>query len=230
MSGLSSDLPVLTQADRAALAGWLGVDGGRLDAVPAEVLAALAARMRAAPGGDGGQATVERLTRVIEELLSESRTDRLVELLSRSALEEVVAAELERARRYGRRLAVVLLDVDHLEAINAEHGHAAGDAVLREVAARMRRVLRSSDRVGRWGGDEFLVLCPEISRPAIHAVAEKLLTAVGRPVTVGPRTVPLSLSVGWVAATPEMTTLDLFQGAEEALARARRDGRNRVSG
>ena len=229
-TGLGHPRPLLSDAERAALAAWLGVAEERIDAVPADVLGALAGQMRAAAAQAGREGMVERLTIVVQELLTESRTDRLAEVLSRSGLEEAVATELERARRYTRRVSLILLDLDHLGELNSQRGHAAGDAVLREVAARMRRGLRSSDRLGRWGGDEFLVVCPEISRPATHAVAEKLLALITAPIPLGDDQVAVSASVGWAAATPEMTSLDLLQAAEDALARARRAGRGRVSG
>ena len=230
MTGLGPHRPVLSDAERAALAAWLGIGEERVDAVPGDVLAALARQMRAAASQAGREGMVERLTQVVEELLTETRTDRLAEVLSRTALEEAIAAELERARRYTRRVSLILLDIDHLGELNAARGHAAGDAVLREVAARMQRGLRSSDKLGRWGGDEFLVVCPEISRPATHAVAEKLLVLATAPIHAGADAVEIGASVGWAAATPEMTSLDLLQAAEDALARARRAGRGRVSG
>lgn len=230
MTGLGRDTPVLSDAERAALAIWLGVGQERVDAIPADVLAALAARMRVADDAEGREGMVERLTMVVEELLTETRRDHLAEVLSRTGLEEVIALELERARRYTRRLSVILVDVDHLDELNVRHGHAAGDAVLRAIAARMQRGLRSSDRLGRWGGDEFLVVCPEVSRPATHAVAEKLVGLAIAPVDWRGEAVRVTVSVGWAAATAEMTSLDLLQGAEEALERARRGGRGRVSG
>ena len=89
--------------------------------------------------------------------------DVLTGLYNRRMLDERFAAEVSRSERYGRPLSIILLDVDHFKAVNDTHGHPVGDAVLIETAERLQSALRASDTLGRWGGEEFLIICPRRS-------------------------------------------------------------------
>jgi len=107
-----------------------------------------------------------------------ARTDELTGLANRRAFLEQGTAALDQALRYGRPLSLVMCDIDHFKPINDTHGHAAGDAVLRAVAERLRRAARAADIPGRIGGEEFALLLPETGRDGAVAVAEKLCRAV----------------------------------------------------
>lgn len=141
--------------------------------------------------------------------------------------------EVDRTRRYGGALAVLMVDVDNFKAINDTYGHAAGDAVLVKVADVLRESIRLSDLVGRWGGEEFVLLLSQQTGATAAQVADRLRQLVqSSPVIVGRagRAMPVgvSVSVGVAALTPGATTADdLLEAADQAMYRAKAAG-NRV--
>jgi diguanylate cyclase (GGDEF)-like protein len=158
--------------------------------------------------------------------------DGLTGLLNRRALQDRAHAVLAAARRQRAPFALALIDIDHFKRVNDTCGHLAGDEVLGEVARRLAAGVRGPDDVGRWGGEEFLMLLPDADETAAVAVAERLRAAVEVPVqtAVGPVSVTVSIGVAAVAA-PELGTarLDvLVREADAALYRAKAAGRNRV--
>jgi diguanylate cyclase (GGDEF)-like protein len=112
------------------------------------------------------------------ELALASRTDHLTEMLNRRGFHERVEGELARAERLGEPVALVLVDLDGFKRVNDEHGHAAGDELLRWVSQRLRSALRSSDAAARLGGDEFALLLPGMDTRAAREVAERLRTSL----------------------------------------------------
>ncbi|UWP81467.1 GGDEF domain-containing protein [Dactylosporangium fulvum] len=156
-------------------------------------------------------------------------TDGLTGLSTRRAFEEQLRAETGRRRHRG--FGVVLLDIDHFKAINDEHGHAAGDRVLRDVARRLRAAARADDTVARYGGEEFAVLAPDAGEAEVAALAERVRRVVaGGTVDVGDGVHRcVTVSVG-TAVLPDDTTEpdELVQLADRALYAAKRDGRDRV--
>jgi diguanylate cyclase (GGDEF)-like protein len=159
-----------------------------------------------------------------------ARTDELTGLANRRAFLEHGRAALDQARRYGRALALVMVDIDHFKRINDTHGHAVGDAVLREVAATLRRAARVADIPGRLGGEEFAVLLPETGGSAATALAERLrsdVAALSVPASAG--AIRLTCSFGVSEASRETPHLDtLLDAADRALYRAKANGRDRV--
>jgi diguanylate cyclase (GGDEF)-like protein len=157
--------------------------------------------------------------------------DPLTGLLNRRSAYACAEQELQRTRRTGRHLALALLDVDHFKAINDEFGHDVGDEALRQVAQRAVGALRAHDRLGRWGGEEFLAVLSEASAGEAERVGERLRQAVGRVPLELPdgRRIALSVSVGIAVATADEGPVeDLVKRADEALYRAKREGRNQV--
>jgi diguanylate cyclase (GGDEF)-like protein len=143
----------------------------------------------------------ERLAERIADVEALATTDQLTRLINRPASLQVLAAEVERANRYGRPLAVALIDIDLFKRINDTHGHAAGDQVLRQVADLLRSNLRAVDTLGRYGGEEFLLLMPETEVDGGLASAEHLRRTLGRtPLNVtlesGQLEVKVTISVG----------------------------------
>ena len=118
---------------------------------------------------------VERLRAELAEARRQARTDPLTEAWNRRAIIELLYRELERARREGGRVGVLFVDLDRFKRINDSRGHAAGDAVLREAAARMRAAVRPYDPVGRYGGDEFVVI---VAGAGAERGAERAATAI----------------------------------------------------
>jgi diguanylate cyclase (GGDEF)-like protein/PAS domain S-box-containing protein len=168
--------------------------------------------------------------RMAQERLRDLAThDALTGTYNRRHLEEILRKELGRALRYGRPLAIAMLDADHFKLVNDNHGHPTGDAVLREIAERFRRTLRANDVLGRYGGEEFTVVFPETQLGEATVVAERLREAIAElPIIVGGRAIEMTVSIG-VAAMADVPDLQALVGrADEALYAAKRDGRNLV--
>jgi diguanylate cyclase (GGDEF)-like protein len=157
-----------------------------------------------------------------------SRTDHLTGLLNRRSLDERLEQLLGGQRPHRFPLTVLLLDVDRFKAVNDELGHEAGDAVLVEVAARLDRCVRGDDVLGRWGGEEFLVVGEQAGVEGGTVLAERLREAVSRaPVEAAGRTVTVSIG-GAVSSVPGVPVDALLRLADENLYDAKRSGRDRV--
>jgi diguanylate cyclase (GGDEF)-like protein len=167
--------------------------------------------------------------RVHEEAQRLSLTDPLTGLWNYRYLRESLRREVERANRFGRMLAVLVLDLDHFKEVNDTYGHAAGDAVLGEFARRIRIGLREVDVAFRQGGEEFVVLLPETDAYGGAIVAERLGAAVrDRPVAIeGRGSIPVTVSVG-VAVFPEhgASAQQVLEAADHALYAAKNAGRD----
>ena len=167
--------------------------------------------------------------RVHEEAQRLSLTDPLTGLWNYRCLRESLRREVERASRFGRMLAVLVLDLDHFKEVNDTYGHAAGDAVLGEFARRIRIGLREVDVAFRQGGEEFVVLLPETDAYGGIIVAERLGAAVrDHPVSIEARgSVPVTVSIG-VAVFPEhgKTVEEVLRAADDALYAAKNGGRD----
>ncbi len=159
----------------------------------------------------------------------------LTGLYRREAILERLKHELERAFRYHRPLTIGMADLDHFKRINDQHGHLAGDALLKRIAEEIKRCLRTSDAVGRYGGEEFLLVLPETDLAGAWAAAEKVRSSIAAlEVLVAPGvTVSATVSIGLAeldldAAPGEATIYDLIRIADENLLKAKRTGRNRI--
>lgn len=154
--------------------------------------------------------------------------DELTELPNRRGAARQIDVLISRARRHGHHLALLLVDADRFKAINDEHGHAVGDVVLRELAARLRERVRREDVVGRWGGEEFVVALPETTPDGAAAVAESLRAGVsGTPIAAAGAELRVTISIGVAAWTGEELD-DLVARADAALYAAKAAGRDRV--
>jgi diguanylate cyclase (GGDEF)-like protein len=159
-----------------------------------------------------------------------ARRDALTGLANRRAFEEALQREVARARRTGAALAVVALDIDHFKRVNDTLGHAAGDLVLAEVAARAQRALRAEDLLARIGGEELAALLPGATLAAAAEVAERIRRAVGDAVVpVATTAVGVTVSLGCAAlVAEEREGAALLARADARLYDAKRAGRNRV--
>ena len=168
------------------------------------------------------QAALERLATI----------DTLTGLANRRYFLELAERAFYQAQRYNRPLSVVMIDVDNFKHINDTFGHAAGDQVLASLASRMQQVLRRSDILGRYGGDEFAVVLPETGQEGARRMTERLRAAVAHTnQMLSTVDVPVSLSVG-VSSSFGLTnvTLDqLLQRADKALYTSKQSGRDRVT-
>jgi len=161
-----------------------------------------------------------------DRLRHEATHDSLTELYNRSGMEEVLAEAAGRARRRGSELAMALIDIDRFKAINDELGHDIGDRLLGEIARVMDGELRQEDPLGRWGGEEFLLLMPGTSLEAAQRVAERLREAVAGADLSGGQGVTVSIGVGTLR--PGESTEAVLRRVDRALYRAKEDGRNRT--
>jgi len=181
----------------------------------------LVARLRAG-------ARIVALQKQLQEL---SMTDGLTSLRNRRAFDQQLPAALEHARRYGRALSLAIVDVDRFKAINDAHGHDAGDAILRGVAQLIASGTRQTDYAARIGGEEFAILLPETALFEGLQFAEKLRNSVASStIRVGETSHQVTVSVG-IANVPHSQVRDaeeLFRAADQALYRAKANGRNRV--
>jgi diguanylate cyclase (GGDEF)-like protein/PAS domain S-box-containing protein len=170
--------------------------------------------------------------RLQEELAHLALHDQLTGLANRALLREHIDAALAAAERTTQPVAMMFLDLDGFKPVNDRLGHTTGDDVLREVAQRLRSVVRESDVIGRFGGDEFIVLCPETDDAQAELIAERLRDAVGQPMGWLPAGFAVSASVGVVVHRPtdhRPTTDELLEIADSEMYRAKNSGRNRVS-
>lgn len=175
--------------------------------------------------------TQAELKGAIEELTRVSNTDQLTGLLNSHAFEARAHEELSRAERTGRPLAVAMIDIDHFKSVNDTHGHPTGDVVLREVSRRLDNSRRNHDILGRWGGEEPIILLPEATLDEARIAAERMTLAVSaRPITVGSLGLPIRLSGGITAGSIafDTTLRDVVEVADRALIQAKRNGRDRI--
>ncbi len=155
-----------------------------------------------------------------------SVTDPLTGLPNRLALDRVLEDEAARGQRHGRTFSVIIGDIDHFKRINDIHGHAVGDTALREAAATLAASVRGTDTAGRFGGEEFLVVCPETDAAGAEILAENLRAGVEERIYAkGER---LTMSFGVAESRPGESPSRLVARADAALYRAKALGRNRV--
>lgn len=169
----------------------------------------------------------------LEAELSELATrDPLTGLCNRRETERVLEEEISRAQRYGRKLAVLWIDLDHFKQVNDGFGHATGDEALRTVSARLAGSIRQVDTMGRYGGEEFIVVLPEMDAAAAADTAERLRHRVEEEpvVTADNQALTLTVSIG-VAVYPDNgdSVVALCEAADKAMYRAKGQGRNRSS-
>lgn len=159
------------------------------------------------------------------------QTDALTSVLNRRGLEKALAAETNRAKRSGKRNAAILVDCDDFKSVNETLGHAGGDAVLQEMAARMRRAVRPVDYVSRVGGDEFIILLSELDLDTALQVAERVrLSICDGPVKAGEKETMVSSSLGVTMLPKEVCTIEeILAAAREGLKHSKTGGKNRVS-
>ena len=167
-----------------------------------------------------------------QRLLQLATSDPLTGLFNRGYVEDRLAIELSRARRYGNALTLAVIDADRFKALNDTHGHAAGDFVLKKIGALLRDSFRQSDTTARYGGEEFVVLLPETDIEAARRKVESLRELVAAtPIQLGllAQSVQITISAG-LASFPDDgdDAAELLAAADERMFRAKRQGRNLV--
>jgi two-component system, cell cycle response regulator len=197
-----------------------GLDAGAVDYIvkpfaQAELVARVRAALRSKEARDG---FAERATR-----------DGLTGLINRAEIDQRAEEAVRLAERYERPLSCLMVDIDHFKQINDRFGHAAGDAVLREAARRIVTACRASDVVARYGGEEFLLLLPETRGLDAVTTADKLRRVLSEhPVELDGLDIPITASVGVAEWNAGMERSALYEAADQALYRAKENGRNRT--
>lgn len=205
-------------------AGFAGLRQDRLNAINQSLedeVAHKTASLRAA------LAQAEKVNQLI---CHAAEHDPLTGLLNRHRLQREIDSALAYARRYARQGALMFIDLDRFKEVNDSHGHDAGDRYLKEFAALLERLVRITDRIGRWGGDEFLVLLPETDLRGAQQLGERLIAQLATSrFDLGAATIEPGCSIG-VAAYPSAAarTEDLLACADRAMYEAKRAGGQRV--
>jgi diguanylate cyclase (GGDEF)-like protein len=173
----------------------------------------------------------QQLLAAQEALQVQATYDSLTDLLNRSAILDILQRELDRAKRQQTSVGIAMADLDHFKRVNDNYGHGAGDVVLREAAKRITSSVRSYDAVGRYGGEEFLIVLPGRDEQAVLSVADRIRSrirdkAVTMPDGIISVTISLGVTVADLAAKLDMQSL--IQVADIALYKAKANGRNRV--
>ncbi|GAB3255679.1 sensor domain-containing diguanylate cyclase [Chitinimonas naiadis] len=183
---------------------------------------------------DGGRmltyADVSVLVHALEQMQALATTDELTRVMNRRAFQDAAQVEIDRARRYGHALSVLMLDADYFKRINDQHGHAVGDDVLRSIATTCKAAMRSSDLMGRLGGEEFGMVLPETPLPLAIGFARKLVTNINStPVATHAGLIPITVSIGVTELGAEADDFcSLLNKADDALYAAKRRGRDQV--
>ena len=165
-----------------------------------------------------------------EESSFRATHDELTGLANRRVVLDEIAREHSRHLRQGGSFAIILVDLDHFKSVNDTRGHPTGDAVLKEVSRRMARSVRPYDTVGRYGGEEFIVVAPSCGRSGAIALAERILNSLrSAPVETerGPLSVTVSCGIAISTAAKPLDPRELIHLADEALYRAKERGRDR---
>jgi two-component system cell cycle response regulator len=174
----------------------------------------------------------ERLRDNVQYSMEMALTDPLTGLFNRRYMETHVGTLVERSAARGKSLSLLILDIDYFKSINDSFGHDAGDDVLREFAERLKASIRGIDLACRYGGEEFVVVMPDTDLGIATLVAERIRRRIAGepfPIEQGARSIEVTISIGIAArAGPQDNASQMLKRADDALYRAKRDGRNRV--
>ncbi|MBU0632885.1 diguanylate cyclase [bacterium] len=157
-----------------------------------------------------------------------SVTDKLTNVFNRRKIDEILSLELEKSARYNRDLSLILIDIDHFKAVNDTFGHQVGDDVLINVASILRDNIRKIDFLGRFGGEEFIIICPETDKSGAFSLAEELRKSIEKHDFPLVKHMTISLGVTMYDQSSNDTETSLFKRCDAALYLAKDDGRNKV--
>jgi len=170
----------------------------------------------------------QKLRATLDQVQALATTDMLTGLLNRRQLEVVMMAELQLARRQGHALCVAVVDLDHFKRVNDLYGHRMGDEVLRRFAALLQTELRQADRVGRWGGEEFVILMPHVDLAQAHMALERIRKRLADLPMSEHEPLRVTVSGGVAAWSHGLTMEPWLEQADQALYQAKARGRNRI--
>jgi two-component system cell cycle response regulator len=175
------------------------------------------------------QESLDSLQLEDEELRYKVATDALTEVASHSQMFAVLHQAIKLAKRNNSSMCVCMVDLDHFKRINDSHGHLVGDAVLRDVAARMQAAVRVFDTIGRYGGEEFVIILENTSVETAREVIERVRRRVGdSPINVGGTSIDVTVSAGIAVLRPGDTAESIIERADSAMYSAKKAGRDRI--
>ncbi|NRF67194.1 GGDEF domain-containing protein [Aquincola sp. S2] len=179
--------------------------------------------------GYTGRYYVQRVAEAEARLREMATTDAMSGLWNRRHFLTLAQGQIERARRDGSAVALVLADIDHFKQVNDRHGHDAGDRVIQHVSGLLHGQLRAGDLLGRWGGEEFILLLPGCDAPGAAQLCERMRAHIARsPCEAGAGMIPVTVSFGVMPMPVDVPFEQAVQQADAALYRAKGAGRNRV--
>ena len=173
----------------------------------------------------------ERIIQLEDTQQELANTDGLTKLWNRSKIQEFLEEEIDRSSRYGNPTGVIMIDIDLFKHANDTYGHLIGDKVLSEVASRMKKAVRQYDKIGRYGGDEFLAVFPNCRKDHITHIAERLRRVINNEKFLTKAgTLKISISIGGTSSEffSNCTGVSLIEASDKALLSAKSEGRNRV--
>jgi diguanylate cyclase (GGDEF)-like protein len=227
-------LPLYGTRSRLAVAGvWLAATACVVVGTPGFATTGLAAldvpRVLSVLMVCGAAVVLEKLSGHEAELRRDALIDPLTGVLNRRSFLEFSSREAARTQRGGSDFAVLMADIDHFKRINDTHGHPAGDAVIREFAEIATRILRPSDILGRYGGEEFVISLPDTSQTQAMLVADRLLKSVEAAAVISDTgAIRFTVSIGVAGCSPHSPLKDAIKRADGALYAAKHNGRNRI--
>ena len=174
-----------------------------------------------------GKRLIKKQDQLYDDIRELSEIDHLTEMYNRRKITELFDREITRYKRYKHPLSIILIDIDYFKKINDHYGHNQGDITLKEISSILKTEARETDHVGRWGGEEFLIICPETDIDGSRKLAEKLRISISRyPFTkIGHQTA----SFGVTTCSEESSSESMINRADKALYAAKSAGRNTVS-
>jgi len=163
------------------------------------------------------------------KLIQMAKIDGLTGIYNRRYLDSRLTEEIERSRRHGNPLSILLLDIDHFKKINDTHGHLCGDYALRKISELLQELVRTSDILGRYGGEEFLCILPETPHEQAVVLAERCREQIAtKPLACEDHQARITISIGVTGQHRDDTLDSIIKRADDALYQAKREGRNRV--
>jgi len=173
-------------------------------------------------------AEIKDINRTLEQMTNH---DNLTSLYNRAYVERQIELEFEKAKRYGNAFSIVFCDIDKFKVVNDTHGHLAGDEVLKNVGATLQHHLRAADVLGRYGGEEFIILLPETTLESASTLSQRLCRNIEEIVTnFQDVEIKTSISIGVVSFRPDVQNyLQMIHEADVALYHSKTNGRNAVS-
>ncbi len=179
--------------------------------------------------GESRSIAIARDITSINHLEKEANLDHLTNIFNRRSIDKFLKEELQRAERYQRPISLMLIDIDNFKQLNDSAGHLIGDEAIKQVADYLKGKIRPSDKLGRWGGDEFLLICPELNEQDSIAFAERIRAAFLQYPLADQYQLTLSIGITTYDISMKLSITQLISHADTALYRSKNNGRNKVS-